>query len=147
MGGMLMPGGGRIMRDSHNLSQIMYLPHVYEGHSINKGNSLKKAKCFLEIFSINQVCLELVRAKIISILTKIFVLKLFKMVENKNSAPGLNKGLLSNFSWPRSANDVNLTEEYMMSTEKCVLVKNMFTNRLNIKEKDNPYNENTLSLH
>ena len=41
------------------------------------------------------------------------------------SAPGLNRRLLSNFWWLRSANYVKFTEEYMIYTEKHVLLKNV----------------------
>ena len=44
----------------------------------------------------------------------------------------VNRGLILNFWWLRSANHVKFTEEHVMSTEKHVLVKKVFTNGLNM---------------
>ena len=53
------------------------------------------------------------------------------MVENQ-SAYGLNRGLLWNVWWLRSANSMKFTEECVMCTEKYVLFKKMFTNGLHV---------------
>ena len=50
----------------------------------------------------------------------------------KQSPPGLNRGLSSNFWWLRSAHHEKFTEECVMHTEKHVLVKRMFTNEQNM---------------
>ena len=59
----------------------------------------------------------------------------FEVLQNK-SAPGLNRGLSSNFLWLRSADHVKFTEKCVICTVKQVLVKNkkknLFTNELNI---------------
>ena len=55
-------------------------------------------------------------------LAGIFVLRLFKMSANQ-SAPGLNRGISSNFWLLESANNVKFTEEFVMCTEKYVFVK------------------------
>ena len=47
---------------------------------------------------------------------------LFKMVGNE-SAPDLNRDLLSKFSWLRRANHVKLIKECAMRTKKYALVK------------------------
>ena len=54
-----------------------------------------------------------------------FVLKLFKMVANQ-SAPGLNRGMSSNFLWLKSVNQIKFTEECVMCLEKQILVKNIY---------------------
>ena len=64
-------------------------------------------------------------------IAKIFLLRLFKIAENQ-SAPGLNRDLSRNFLWLRSANHVKFTDEWMIYKEKLVLIKNMFTNGLNM---------------
>ena len=66
--------------------------------------------------------LELVSTKNQFNLTKIIVLKLFRMVTNQ-SAPNLNRSLPQNFGLLRNANHVKFTEEWMICTEKDVLVK------------------------
>ena len=53
-------------------------------------------------------------------------------MQANQSASGLNRGLLSNFWWLRSANHVKFTEECMMFMEKYVLGTKMFTNGLNM---------------
>ena len=55
-------------------------------------------------------------------LTKVFVSRLFKMVENQ-SASCLNRGLLWNFCWLRRANHVKFTEKCVICMEKQVFVK------------------------
>ena len=55
------------------------------------------------------------------------------MAANKQSAPGLNRSLSSNFWWLKRENHVKFTEECFMFTEKPVLVKKkMFTYGLNM---------------
>ena len=58
-------------------------------------------------------------------------LRLFKMKTNQ-TAPGLKRGLSSNFWWLRSANHEKYIEEYMLYMEKHAKVKKIFTSRLNI---------------
>ena len=60
-----------------------------------------------------------------------FVLRLFQMTANQ-SDPGLNRGLLSNFWLLRSENHVKFKAECGMFMMKHVLVKDIFTNGLNI---------------
>ena len=55
--------------------------------------------------------------------------KMFWAFQNDNK---LNRGLSSNFWELRSANHVKFTEEFVMYTEKHILVKKMFTNELNM---------------
>ena len=50
----------------------------------------------------------------------------------KQNALGLNRGLSWNSWLLRSANNVKIIEEYVMCSEKNVLVKKMFTNGLNM---------------
>ena len=82
---------------------------------------------------------------------KIFVLKLFKMGANQTDSLGLERGLPSKFWWLTSANHANFIEECVMCTEKHVLVKIVFTNKLNMglpseRKKTSPDSENTLIL-
>ena len=44
----------------------------------------------------------------------------------------LNRGLSSKFCWLRIANHVKFTDEYIMCTEKQVLIKNTFKNGINM---------------
>ncbi len=64
-------------------------------------------------------------------LIKIF----FEVIQNNsksNNAPGLNRGLSSNYWWLRIANHMKFTEEWIICTEKHVLVKKIFTNEQNM---------------
>ena len=63
-------------------------------------------------------------------LANIFVLKLFKMAANQIEC--FNRGLPSNFCWLRSTNHVKFTEECLICIETHILVKKIFTNRLNL---------------
>ena len=74
-------------------------------------------------------CLKLVYSKNYFNLTKIFVLRLFKMVTNQT---GSNRGLLSNFWSLKSTNHKKFTEECEMCMEKHVLIKKMFANGPNM---------------
>ena len=74
---------------------------------------------------------ELVYGKNYLNLTKIFLLRLFKMVTNQ-SAPGLDKGLLSNIWWLRCANHVKFTECVMFIKKHFLVKKKKFTNGLNL---------------
>ena len=67
-------------------------------------------------------CLKLVYRKNYFNPTKIFVLRLLKIVENQR-VPGLNRGPSSNLLLLRRTNHVNFTEECGMCSKKNVLVK------------------------
>ena len=65
----------------------------------------------------------------------------FEVIENdlwgryaRRCVPGLNSTLLSIFWWLRSTNHLKFTE-WVMCTEKHVLVQKMFTNQLNVEWK------------
>ena len=73
-------------------------------------------------------CLELLYCKNYSELAKIFILR--QTIQN---APGLNRGLPSNFWWLRSVNHMKSLEECVMYTENPILVQRIFTNRLNMR--------------
>ena len=64
-------------------------------------------------------------------LAKIFVLQLFRIVGKiKQRAPGLSRGLSSNFCCLKSANHMKFMQDYVMCTEKDILVKKLFINGL-----------------
>ena len=91
---------------------------------------MKKAKWIFQNFfpwMLILHCLELVYSKNYFNFTKMFVLKLFKIVANQ-STPGWNRSLSLNFWWLKSANYVKFTDVY---GEACFNQK-MFTYGLNI---------------
>ena len=71
-----------------------------------------------------------------------------KMFGRLNSAPGLNRGLSSNFSWLRSANHVKFTEECDINGE-CFSQKNLYklgkhgSSMINRRQKDGSLSGNT----
>ena len=66
--------------------------------------------------------LELVYYKNYFNLTKLFVLRLFKMATNHTEYFMLKQISFMNFCWPRSTNYVKFPGECVMSTNKHVLV-------------------------
>ena len=70
--------------------------------------------------------------KIILILQKYFFWSYSKWWQIKQSAPSLNRGLSSKFWWLRITNHIQFTDEHVMSKEKHVLIKKIFTNKLNM---------------
>ncbi len=67
-------------------------------------------------------------------LTKIFVLRLFKIAENiKKRASGLQRVLSTNFRWLKMANNVKFRENWETCTEKHVLLKMIFTKKKKTK--------------
>ena len=70
---------------------------------------------------------------------KIFFLRLFKTIKVKHRSPGLNRCLLSNIWWLRSADHEKFTEKCVMSTEKFFFFnQKMFTNELTWLSHDEP---------
>ena len=70
--------------------------------------------------------MKLVYSKNYSDLTNIFVLRLFKIVANQTESSKLEHRFVIKFLWLRNANHVKFTEEYVMCTEKQVLIKQRF---------------------
>ena len=68
-------------------------------------------------------CLELVYSKNYLISQKYFFWGYSKWLQIKQNVSGLQRGLLSNFWWLKSVNQVKFSEECVMGTEKNVLVK------------------------
>ena len=97
--------------------------YIFEGHSINKGIFFKKCKLYIVwywfvekiVLSHKNTCFEAIQN-----------------CGKASSAPGLNRGLPSNFCWLKSANHVKFIEECLMGVEKHVLVKKIFTDGLNM---------------
>ena len=127
---------------------------AHEEHSVN--NVLKKSKLFFFNFNIffNKfyIIWNWYVAKIILISQIYLFFGYSKWQQIKQSAPALNRDLSSNFWQPRSPNYMKFTKECVISSEKHILVKNVYKSvkhgvfATNRSGKDSRWNENTLTL-
>ena len=68
----------------------------------------------------------------------------------KQNATSLNRDVLSNFSWMKNANHMKYMGDYVMHTEKHILVKNVYKWAKNwfakssLIQKDSPWSRNTV---
>ena len=107
----------------------------YECHLINKRNVFEKRQIifiFIIFFCVHCIAWNWFIAKFILIPSKYLFWHYSKWWGTKLSAPSLNRSLSRNFWWLKSANHVKFPDEYVMCMKKNVLVKNMFTNGLNM---------------
>ena len=127
----------------------------YVGYLVNKGNFWKKLiNFFSRIFFYKNVnCahfLELVYCKNYFNLPKLFLLRLFKMVENITECSRFEQTSVIKFLL---ANHVKFTEIGVMCKVKYVLVKKIFTNGqkhgfviMNLSWKDSSWSRNTMTV-
>ena len=104
-------------------SYIIHICIIDEGRSMNKEKFLVKAKqiFFSKFFSHKrESCFvwNCFITKMILISQKYLFWGYLKWLPIRQSAPGLNKGLSSNFWWLRTVNHVKFTEECVMCMEK-----------------------------
>ena len=101
---------------------------TYEGHLINSRNFFKKSKIniFIRKFFHKWNWLKLVYLHYLELnynknysnMTKISILKLFKMAANQTDCSWLNRVLWSSLWWLRTANHVKFTEISVICMEK-----------------------------